>query len=146
KRFAVCLHDPALLPRGDWLHARRFRTDAGRQPYFVAPTFAAAILAALKNIAGSAGKCIVGGSEGRDSPVPIEVDAHVEPYLRHPLGVPHGAGPGTDHFAWNRPATLDDQERVEELLLPIGAPARFPPSQGRQRRQYRPHVLWIDDD
>src|SRR5262249_47727654 len=52
----------------------------------------------------------------------------------------------TNHFAWNGPATLDDQQCVEELLFPIGAPARFPPSQGRERRQNRPHVLWIDDD
>jgi hypothetical protein len=43
------------------------------------------------------------------------------------------------------PAALDDHQRVDELLLPIGAAARLGPGQRRQRRDHRPHMVLFHD-
>src|SRR5262249_53673152 len=77
----------------------------------------------------------------RDAPIPVTVNAHVEPDLRHPLRVSHGAGPGADHVFFVRPTAFDDEESIEELSFPIGASARLAPSQCRQRRNDGTHVL-----
>jgi hypothetical protein len=57
----------------------------------------------------------------------------------------HGPGPGADHHLGIAPAALDDDEGVEQLGFPIGASARFAPSECRQRRDHRPHVFWVVD-
>ena len=88
---------------------------------------------------------VVGLAERRDAAVVVVIDAHVQPDLRHPLGVTHGAGPRADHLGGLRPAALDDDQRVEQFGFPIGAPARLAPGQRRQRRDHRPHVFRIDD-
>src|SRR6185437_9090877 len=110
-----------------------------------APRFAAAIAAALDEIARGAGERVVGLAEGRGAPVVVVVDAHVQPHLRHPLGVAHRAGPGADHLGGLRPAPVDDGERIEQLGFPVGAPARLAESERGERRNDRPHVFRVDD-
>ena len=122
------------------------RLETGREAGLAAPGFAAAILAALEQIARGAGQRIVRLAEGIDAAVMVEIDAHVQPYLGHPLRVTHGAGPGADHLRRLRPAAIDDGQRVEQLGFPIGAPPRLAVGQRRERRDHRPHVFRIVDD
>src|SRR5262245_66175104 len=57
----------------------------------------------------------------------------------------HSARPGAHHLFFLSPAALDNEERVNELLLPIGAPAWLTPGQGGERRHDGAHVLAVDD-
>ena len=125
---------------------RRGRGKPARKPHLVAPGFAAPVMAALREVARGAGDRVVRLAVRRDAAVTIVVDPHVQPHLRHPLGVAHGAGPGADHFLRARPAALDDHQRIGELLLPVGAPPRLAPGERRERGHDRPHVLEVDHD
>src|SRR5215470_1721729 len=88
----VGAHDTGGSPR--LVTARGFTPlRARRQPDFVTPMLATAVLAALNEIARGRGERIVGTAERRDPAVAVVVDADVEPHFRHPLGVSHGAGP-----------------------------------------------------
>src|SRR5262249_56854275 len=59
-------------------------------------------------------------------------------------GVSNGAGPRAAHLLGRAPAALDDDERVEELLLPIGLASRLAPGERGQRREHRTHVVLLD--
>jgi hypothetical protein len=69
----------------------------------------------------------------------------MQPDFRHPLGMPHGAGPGAHHFFRRAPATLNDRQGIDQFAFPIAAAARLGPCQRRQRRDHRPHVIFLDD-
>src|SRR3984893_12945851 len=105
---------------------------------------AGAVLAALDEILRGTRERVVGLAERRDAAVLVVIDADIEPYLRHPLGVAHGARPGAAHLLGGAPAAVDDHQGVEKLLLPIGAAARLPPGQRRERRDHRAHVILLD--
>ena len=113
-----------------------------RHAHFIAPMLAAPIVAALDEKARGRCQRVVRRTVGRDFAVAVIVDAHIQPDFRHPLGVAHGAGPGADHFLRRAPAALNDDQSVDQLPLPIGAPARFAPGQRRQRRNDRPHMVF----
>ncbi len=55
----------------------------------------------------------------------------------------HGAGPGAAHFRGRAPAALDDDQRVEQFLRPIGAPPRLAPGERCQRGDHRPHMVLL---
>src|SRR5262249_62028879 len=100
----------------------------------VAPVLPGAIFPALDQILRSAREPVVGFAERADATIAVVVHPDIEPHLRHPLGVAHGAGPGAAHLFRRAPAAFDDDERIEQLLLPVGAAARLAPRQRRQRR------------
>jgi hypothetical protein len=58
--------------------------------------------------------------------------------------VPHGAGPGAAHLLGCAPATLDDDQRVEEFLFPVAPPPRLAPGERAERREDRTHVVLLD--
>ena len=68
-----------------------------------------------------------------------------EPHLRHPLRVAHRARPRADHLRRRRPPALDDDERVEELALPVLPAARLVPGERRERGNDRTRVVPMDD-
>src|SRR5262249_42559892 len=98
-----------------------------RQTDLITPGFPVAIVAAIDQEACGAAECIVRGAIRRDAAVVVEIDPHVQPYLRHPLGVSHGAGPGADHLLRVTPAAFDDDQSVEQLAFPVVASARLTP-------------------
>src|SRR5262249_10030143 len=115
----------------------------GSAAHLVAPVLAGAILAALDEILRSAGESVVGLAERRHPAVAVVVEPDIEPHLRHPLGMAHGARPGAAHLLGRAPAPLDDDERVEQFLLPIGAAARLSPRERRERRDDGAHVVLL---
>src|SRR5437588_5614295 len=109
----------------------------GDAAHLITPMLATAIFSPFDEIVGGARERIIRFAEGRDAAVMIIVDAHVKPNLGHPLGVPHGACPRAAHLLGRTPAAIDDDEGVEQLLLPIAAPARLAPSKRTERRDHR---------
>src|SRR5690348_15644011 len=57
--------------------------------------------------------------------------------------MPHRARPGAAHLLGRAPAALDDDERIEELLLPIAPAARLAPGERRQTGDHRPHLVLL---
>ena len=104
---------------------------------------AAAILAAVHQVTRGRGERIVRAAERADLAVAVVVHAHVEPDFRHPLRVAHGARPGAAHLLGRAPTALDDDECVEQFLLPIGATARLAPRERRERGDDRAHVVLL---
>ena len=104
---------------------------------------AGAILAALDEILRGASKRVVGLAERTYPAVAVVIEPDIEPHLRHPLGMAHSAGPGTAHLLGCAPAVLDDDERVEQFLLPISAPPRLAPRKGGERRDDGPHMVLL---
>src|SRR5882724_5862243 len=107
--------------------------------------FAAPILAAIDQIARAAPKRIVWPAEWIDLAVAVIVEADIEPDFRHPLRVPHRAGPRADHLLGCAPALVDDAQRVDQLGFPIGAPARLAPGERRERRDHRAHMILLHE-
>ena len=105
--------------------------------------FAAAIFAAIEQIARAGAQRVVGFAEWRDFPVAVVVGADIEPDFRHPLGMAHRAGPGAAHLLRRAPAAIDDLQRVDQLGFPIGAAARLVPGQCGERGKYRPHMVLL---
>src|SRR6185369_5931115 len=95
------------------------RTAGGAD--FIPPMLTSVIFAAIDQIARGGTQCIVRFPERRHPAVMIVVDPNVEPYFRHPLGMSHGAGPGSPHFLRRAPAAVDDAERIDQLGLPIAS-------------------------
>src|SRR5262249_13850493 len=86
---------------------------------------------------------VVGFAKGRYLAVAIVVDPDIEPDFRHPLRVPHRAGPRSAHLLGRAPAAIDNAQRIDELALPIGLAARLVPGKRGERRKDRAHmVLW----
>src|SRR5262249_54868491 len=111
--------------------------------HLVAPVLAAPVFSALHEIARGRAKGVVGSAERVDASVAVVVEADVQPDLRHPLGVAHGAGPGAAHLGWVAPAALGDDEPIAQLLPPTGAPPRLTPGQCGERRDDWPHVVLL---
>ena len=82
--------------------------DPRRHVHFMAPVLAAPVFPALDEIAGGRSERVVRRAERRNLAVAIVVDTDMQPDLRHPLGVAHGAGPGADHLLWRAPTALHD--------------------------------------
>ena len=57
----------------------------------------------------------------------------------------HGAGPGAAHLGRIAPAALDDHQRIEQFLFPIGAPARLAPGQSRERGKHGTEMVLLHD-
>src|SRR5262249_32695400 len=55
----------------------------------------------------------------------------------------HGARPGAALLLGRAPAALDDDERVEQFLLPISATARLSPRERRERGDDWAHVVFL---
>src|SRR5205823_6838890 len=112
---------------------------------FVTPVLAPVIFAAIDQIARGGTQCIVRLAERGHPAVMIVVDPDVEPYFRHPLGMSHGAGPGSPHLLRRAPAAIDDAQRIDQLGLPIASAARLIPGERRQRWKYRPHMVLLHE-
>ena len=104
---------------------------------------ACAIFAALDEILRGAGERVVRLAEWRHPAIAIVVEPDIEPYLRHPLGMAHGAGPRAAHFLGRAPPAVDDHQRVEQFLFPIGAAARLAPGERGERRDHGPHMVLL---
>ena len=98
KGLAVGAGYPRLLPGLESLRDAPSRAPPETPLNLVAPVLAAAISAALDQILRGAGDRVIGLAEGRNASITIVIDATCEPYLRHPLGVAHGARPGAAHL------------------------------------------------
>src|SRR5436853_91399 len=57
----------------------------------------------------------------------------------------HRARPGADHLLRRSPAFLDDAQRVDQLGLPIRAPARLAPGKRGECGKHRPRVVLLHD-
>ena len=114
-----------------------------RRAHFITPMFAAMIFAAIDQKARAGTQRIVGLAERRHPAVPVVIHADIEPDFRHPLGMPHRAGPRSPHLLRRAPAAIDDLQRVDQFGFPIGAAARFVPGERRQRGKYRPHMVLL---
>src|SRR6267378_1185594 len=138
KRLAVGARDAGAGP------CRIAAAAAGRcarRAHLMAPMFAAVILAAVDQKARAGTQRVIGLAERRYSSILVVIHPDIEPDFRHPLGMPHRAGPRSPHLLGRAPAAIDDLEGVDQLGFPIGAAARFVPGKRRQRRKYRPHMI-----
>ena len=103
----------------------------------------AMVLAAIDQITRAGAERVVGFSKRRHPAVLVVVHSDIEPNFRHPLGVPHGAGPRPPHLIRRAPAAIDDLQCVDQLGFPIGAAARLVPCQRRERGKYRAHMVLL---
>ena len=124
-------------------HSSGYRGTIAGGADFIAPVFAAVILAAVDQKARGRAQRIVGLAERRHPAVTVIIHPDIEPDLRHPLGVSHRAGPRSPHLLRRAPAAIDDLQRIDQFGFPIGAAARFVPGQRRQRGKYRPHMVLL---
>src|SRR5262249_38960002 len=142
ERLAIGADHAELMP--GLITASVVATDPARHPHLVAPMLAPAILTALHEKTGGRAQRIIGPPERTHTSVAIVIHADVEPDLRHPLRMPHGARPGAAHLLRRSPAALNNHERIEQLLLPIFLAARFTPGERRQSGKNRPHVVLLN--
>src|SRR3954469_6998111 len=98
---------------------------------------AAVITAAVDEIFGGRAQRVVGLAEWRHLAVAVIVDADIEPDFRHPLRMPHRAGPGALHLLRCAPALVDNAERIDQLGLPIGLATWLVPGERSQRGKHR---------
>ena len=105
--------------------------------------FAAPVFAALDKKTRRRAERVVRRAERRNLAVAVIVDAEMQPDLRHPLGMAHGAGPGADHFRGRTPAALNNLQRVDQFVFPIFAPARLAPGERGQRGDDGPHMVFL---
>src|SRR5262249_39532336 len=109
----------------------------------ITPMFAAVILAAIDQIFRSRAERVIRLAKWRDLAVAVIVDADIEPNLRHPLRVTHGASPGAAPLLRRAPAALDNAHRIDQLAFPIGLAPWLVPGQCGKRRKYRAHVILL---
>ena len=143
KRLAVRTRHAQRLPC--LIAARRFVRRLAGRAHLVAPVLAAPVFAAIDQIARARAERVVRPAERIDLAVAVIVETDVEPDFRHPLAVAHRAGPGADHLLRFAPALLHDAHRIDQLGLPIGAPARLAPGERRERRKHRARVVLLHD-
>ena len=105
--------------------------------------FAGVIFAAVDQKARGRTQRVVGFAERRHLAVAVIVHSNMEPDFRHPLGMPHRAGPRAPHLLRRRPAAIDDFQRVDQFGLPISLAARRVPGQRGQRRKHRAHMVLL---
>src|SRR5258708_6141694 len=112
ERLPVGLQHSRSLPAYNCAHSRLATSRTVGKTDLIAPALATPVIAPLQEVLSCASQRVIRRAKGRNSPITVKIDTHVQPDCGHPLSVSHRACPRPYHVVGCAPSALNNDERV----------------------------------